>query len=161
MLVTLGWADLGLVVALVVAGCGVSYFLLLGRLRQTLRENQREVEHRLTALTEAIRARGPVSEDSATDAMSAADIEPETAAVRGAANFRGEDVRAAGKAGQEEEIPAEIQVAIAAAAIAALGNHARVRSARRVPSSDVVSPWTQQGRVIVQSSHNLRTQGSR
>ena len=54
-----------------------------------------------------------------------------------------------------------IQAAIAAAAIAALGNHARVWSARTIPSSDVVSPWTQQGRVIVQSSHNLRTQGSR
>jgi hypothetical protein len=56
-------------------------------------------------------------------------------------------------------IPPEINVAIAAAAIAVLGKHARVRSARRVPSSDAVSPYTQQGRVIVQSSHNLRARG--
>jgi hypothetical protein len=60
---------------------------------------------------------------------------------------------------EDEEIAPEIQAAIAAAAMATLGNHARVRAARRVPSRDVVSPWTQQGRVIVQSSHNLRTRG--
>jgi len=161
MLVTLGWADLGLVVAIVVAGCGVSYFLMLGRLRQTLRDNQREVEHRLRALTEALRARAGGSAELGTDALSPAEIEPETVVVRGATYPKSVGVREAGKAGQEEEIPAEIQVAIAAAAIAALGNHARVRSARRVPSSDVVSPWTQQGRLIVQSPHNLRKQGSR
>jgi len=57
----------------------------------------------------------------------------------------------------EQEVAPEIQVAIAAAAVALLGKSARIRAARRVPSQDVVSPWTQQGRVIVQSSHNLRS----
>ena len=157
---TLDWADLALVVVIVVAGCGASYFLLLGKLRRMLKENQREMERRLAALTEAIRGGSPVSAESATDALNSEEIE--TAVGEGAVpkdNQRPSERTA--QIPMEEEIAPEIQVAIAAAAIAALGNHARVRSARRVPSSDVVSPWTQQGRVIVQSSHNLRPQGSR
>jgi hypothetical protein len=162
--VTPDWADLALVVAIVVAGCGASYFLLLGKLRRTLVENQREMEHRLAMLTEAIRAGTPLASESATDALTSAEIESEAAVVLAVAAPNKDDQRAerhAQEIRQQEEIAPEIQVAIAAAAIAALGNHARVRSARRIPSSDVVSPWTQQGRVIVQSSHNLRTQGSR
>ena len=152
-----------MVVAIVVAGCGASYFLLLGTLRKMLAQNQREMEHRLVALTEAIRADTGMVGDSATDALTSAERESEEPTVRAVSTPT--DDQGAGKRTQEiqreEEIAPEIQVAIAAAAIAALGNHARVRSARKVPSSDVVSPWTQQGRVIVQSSHNLRTQGSR
>ena len=155
---------LALVVAMVAAGCGASYFLLLGKLRRMLRENQRETEHHLASLTEAIRASTSVSADLATDSMAAAEIEAGPASIQAVVeppvDDRPADERAK-QALQQDEIPAEIHVAIAAAAIAAFGNHARVRSARRVPSSDVVSPWTQQGRVIVQSSHNLRTQGSR
>jgi hypothetical protein len=53
-------------------------------------------------------------------------------------------------------IEPEIQAAIAAAAIAAAGPNARVRLATLVKSRDKASPWSQQGRVLVQSSHNLR-----
>ena len=161
---TLNWADFALVMVIVVAGCGAGYFLLFGRLRRMLKENQREVEHHLAALTEAIRAHAPVSPESATDALTAAEMESEAAVVRAFAAPKSGDSRAAERTQtlqQQEEIAPEIRAAIAATAIAALGNHASVRSARSVPSSDVVSPWTQQGRMIVQSSHNLRTQGPR
>ena len=152
-------------VAIVVAGCGASYFLVVGRLRRMLAENQHEMEHRLAALSETITMRVPVSSDAvpATEALTATEIEIETAA--GLPDFAEQpvDVREAlhNVTAEQEgaEIPAEIKAAIAVAAIATFGNHARVRSARRVPSSDVVSPWTQQGRVIVQSSHNLRMRG--
>ena len=160
---TLNWADLAVLLAVVVAGCGVGYFLLLSRLRRMLAKNQREMEHRLAALTEAVLAGMPASPESATDALTAAEIDLDTVAVHAATPKQ--DPQASGEhtqvIEQQEAISPEIQAAIAAAAVAALGNHARVRSARQVPSSDVVSPWTQQGRVIVQSSHNLRTQGSR
>lgn len=161
---TLPWADIALIVAIVVAGCGASYFLLLGRLRRVLADNQREMEHRLTALTEAIRGRTLLPPENATDALTTAEIESEVAFVPPPAPHD-ENAKVSNEHAPatepEEEIAPEIRVAIAAAAIAALGNHARVHSARRVPSSDVVSPWTQQGRVIVQSSHNLRHPGSR
>jgi hypothetical protein len=58
--------------------------------------------------------------------------------------------------GEEPAMEPEIQAAIAAAAIAAAGPNARVRSATLVKSRDKASPWSQQGRVLVQSSHNLR-----
>ena len=152
---TLHWVDIALMVAMALAGGAASYFLLLGRLQRMLAENQRETERRLARLTEAIRSRGAIFEEPATDTSAEPEIEAEPVPVSAAVEMTEPETQ------DEEEIPPQIQAAIAAAAIASLGNHARVRSARKVPSSDVVSPWTQQGRVIVQSSHNLRTQGSR
>lgn len=157
---TLQWLDFALVVGIVVVGCATSYFLLLRKLRRVLAQNQRDAERRLSALTDAIRLTTTLSKGSATGALAAAKIEEQPAAIPAPAV----QLRVAGVGAEpdrQEVIPPQIQAAIAAAAIAAFGNHARVRSARRIPSSDVVSPWTQQGRVIVQSSHNLRTQGLR
>jgi len=163
--VTLHWLDLALVVAIVIAGCGGSYLLLLGKLRPIMAENRRDMERRLAALTEATMRRiaAPLEADSATDALAANEIETGPAAAGGRLSGPTPHLEPRVKEAlqEEEQIPAPIQAAIAAAAIAVLGNHARVRAARRIPSSNVVSPWTQQGRVIVQSSHNLRTQGSR
>jgi hypothetical protein len=164
---TLHWPDLALIAAIVIAGGGATYFLLQSTMRRMVAENRREMERRLAALTDAITMQEPGS--SATDALSATEMEAEPPGGEELAQVDADVATTSQSWGpgeresrqQEEEIPAEIQVAIAAAAIAAFGNHARVRSARRIPSSNVVSPWTQQGRVIVQSSHNLRTQGSR
>jgi hypothetical protein len=64
------------------------------------------------------------------------------------------DISAEGDMGAA--IEPEIQAAIVAAAIAAAGPNARVHSATLVKSRDKASPWSQQGRVLVQSSHNLR-----
>jgi hypothetical protein len=55
---------------------------------------------------------------------------------------------------EEEEIPAEILAAIAAAATAFLGRNIRMLS---VSHGEQVSRWTRQGRASVQASHNLRT----
>jgi hypothetical protein len=54
-------------------------------------------------------------------------------------------------AGGSEAIAPEIQAVIAAATVAALGQDAHVRSVK-----SVASPWSQQGRVLVQGSHNAR-----
>ena len=54
---------------------------------------------------------------------------------------------------KEAVTPEEI-VMIAAAVTAYLGKPVRVRSARRVQPMGS-SPWSQQGRVFVQASHNL------
>lgn len=166
----LHWTDIALVVGIVAAGSAIIYFLLLRRLERILAASHREMEHRLAALTEAINRNEPDSDEAvpATDALGADEMEVTLSAEgQGASSSTSDELRAAVEAGSHEQqvghedgnIPADIQVAITAAAIAAFGNHARVRSARQVPSSDVVSPWTQQGRVIVQSSHNLRTRG--
>jgi hypothetical protein len=158
--VKLPWADVAVLAGMVIGGSTAIYLVLLTKLRRFLAENQRQTEHRLEALTEAIRARSNDATEPATTALSAAGLDSQLAGAHllGAAPAA---TQPTGPLPEDAEIAPPIQAAIAAAAIAVLGNHARVRSARTIPSSDVVSPWTQQGRVIVQSSHNLRTQGSR
>ena len=49
---------------------------------------------------------------------------------------------------------------IAAAVTAYLGKKVRIRSAKMLQSPyEIVNPWSQQGRVFVQASHNLRPRG--
>jgi hypothetical protein len=50
-----------------------------------------------------------------------------------------------------ESITGEIRAVIAAAATTVLPKNAAIKSIRTVPT-----PWSQQGRVLVQGSHNLR-----
>jgi hypothetical protein len=51
----------------------------------------------------------------------------------------------------------EIVAALTAAATAFLGKKARVRSAQLLPGEqENAGAWAQQGRVIVQTSHNMR-----
>jgi hypothetical protein len=123
------------------------YFLLMRTLRLTVLDRQRELEHRVAMLAEVMRSmelrlgeQGP-SLESATSQ----DAEQELIPVADAAHRE-----------EKDEVPAEMKAVIAAAAVAALGPKARVVSARAARPDDVVSPWSQQGRVSVQASHNLR-----
>jgi hypothetical protein len=62
------------------------------------------------------------------------------------------------RSGHDEAIPAEILVAITAAAAAFLGTNLRIGSVQlQPPAHEQVSRWTQQGRALVQASHNVRT----
>jgi len=59
--------------------------------------------------------------------------------------------------GTKAEVTPEILVVIAAAVTAFLGKKVRIRSAKVLQSPyEVVNPWSQQGRVSVQASHNFR-----
>ena len=78
---TLHWVDIALMVAMALAGGAASYFLLLGRLQRMLAENQRETERRLAGLTEAIRSRGAIFEEPATDTSAESEIEAEPVPV--------------------------------------------------------------------------------
>jgi hypothetical protein len=67
---------------------------------------------------------------------------------------------AAENAGEPRTSPVkpEIVVALTAAATAFLGKKASVRSAQSQPESQAnAGAWAQQGRVIVQTSHNMRS----
>jgi hypothetical protein len=158
--VTLHWADLAWMTALVMAGCGVGYWLAMRKVREAVAESQRKMERRLQSLIEAV-AKGGANEAEveSTDVLDTVEIEAKPAAAIQGRPLPRVEVQGPAAAGEADAIAPEIQAAITAAAMATLGNHARVRTARRIPSEDVVSPWTQQGRVIVQSSHNLRTRG--
>ncbi len=59
---------------------------------------------------------------------------------------------------KKPEITPEILVMLAAAATAYLGKEVRVRSAKMLQSPyEVINPWAQHGRVIIQASHYLRS----
>jgi methylmalonyl-CoA carboxyltransferase large subunit len=69
------------------------------------------------------------------------------------------EVKAAADEGKEE-VTQEVLVVIAAAVTAFLGKKVRVRSAKMLQSScEVVNPWSQQGRMLIHASHNLRLRG--
>ena len=61
---------------------------------------------------------------------------------------------------EEGEVTAEIMAVIAAAATAFLGKKVRILSAKLLQSpQEFVNAWSQQGRMFVQASHNLRSRG--
>jgi hypothetical protein len=138
------WADLAAVLAMVVAACAASSWMVMRKLGRAERERQREFERQLSQLDEAVR----VLETRLSELHSAP---PPLAADEAAAM---ED--ATGETQSGEAVAAEIQAVVAAAAVAVAGPGARVRSLRPLEPNAGVSAWTQQGRMIVQSSHNIR-----
>jgi hypothetical protein len=54
-----------------------------------------------------------------------------------------------------QEVPPEMVLVIAAAVTAFLGKKVRIRSARILYSQESFNPWSQQGRAVVQASHNV------
>jgi len=136
---TLGAPDLLAIAAMIAAGFAGCYALLSSKLRAILVDRQMKVADQIGVLDDAIRA-----------------IEARVAEhqLRTLLLERPEVVQTLENAKETEEIEdvdAEIQAAIAAAAAATLGPNAVVHSVKPVPS-----PWTQQGRVLVQGGHNLR-----
>ena len=60
-------------------------------------------------------------------------------------------------AAADQGLSPEILVVIAAAVTSFLGVKVRIRSAKMLQSPyEIINPWAQQGRVIVQASHYLR-----
>lgn len=139
---TMHWADLILILAFVSAGCAVLYLLLLHKLRQVVSERHLQTADRLAALDEAIRAlETRLSEHhAASELIEAAQDMADAGAWDDTRDAEG-----------SEGVAPDIQAVIAAAAVAALGPDAHIRSIKPATSS-----WSQQGRVLVQGSHNAR-----
>ncbi len=139
----------GLAMSTIVAGVGFAavYAALWRALRLALAERQSAADRQIAALSakvEALEAHLAVSCFEETRA-------PESESSTAAASARGHE---------KDRVKPEMLAAITAAATAFLGKNARVRSARLIqPSQETVSLWSQQGRVVVQTSHNLRARG--
>jgi len=136
--VKLHWIDLALASALVAASLAIAGLALLRKLRQTVAGHKHEVAE----LQESVQA----LESRLVQLSSNAELQPEPAA-------------SALEPAQpkKESISSEIQAVLAAAAVALFGKKVRLRSARLLSSQAGVSQWSQQGRVIVQTSHNPRS----
>ena len=63
------------------------------------------------------------------------------------------------KAKPLEEVTPETLAVIAAAAREFLGYRVKIRSVTKVPTRSAVDRWARQGRVTVQTSHNLAPRG--
>jgi hypothetical protein len=137
--VTLNATDVGLIVLIVVAGGTACYLLVIRKLRQIVSERELKVADQLGALDVAIQALEMRLAEYRTIGT-AREAEPAARAREQ------ESVQPAG-----ESIAGEIKAVIAAATTAVFGKKVAVKSIRSVPT-----PWSQQGRVMVQGSHNLR-----
>ena len=140
---TLHGADLVLMMTLVAAGCALSYLLLLRRIRQVVTERNLKIAGQLAALDDAIRS----LETRLAEHHAASDLIEATLGMEAAAREHDEIQDAE----ESEVITPDIQAVIAAAAVATLGQDVHIRSMKPATSS-----WSQQGRVLVQGSHNAR-----
>jgi hypothetical protein len=115
--------------------------MVMRRLRRLAHDSQLKIADRLGALDEAIQA---------LETRLAEHHAAETREVREITGAAADDRESTAEAG-ETAIDPQVKAAIAAASMAALGQNAVVKAVKPVSS-----PWSQQGRVLVQSSHNLR-----
>jgi methylmalonyl-CoA carboxyltransferase large subunit len=146
-------ANLVTILALIVASCLISYLTAQHSLKQAGDNAREQLELRLTGLTVAIaELESRVAElTHSTAALSAA----ATRARMPAAPANG--AVAQPPAPLDAEISPEVLIVISAAVTSFLGKKVRIRSAKMLQSPyEIVNPWAQQGRVIVQASHNLQ-----
>jgi hypothetical protein len=143
--VALSLTDFIVMTVLVGAGCGLGYLGLWSMLRQAGAERQRTTELELGSLRDAIRAlEARVAELSKSSV--AAPVEELTAKPA--------------VSRENEEVTPETLVVIAAAVTAFLGKKVRIRSAKMLQQPrEVANLWSQQGRMLVHASHNLRKRG--
>ena len=142
------WFDLAVAGAIAMAGCTLIYAAALRALRRAIAERQQAADRQLSALATTVKA-----------------LQARVAELGGMERASGEAGSAEGTAsatenmaGEEgEQLKPETLAAITAATTAFLGKKVRVRSVRPLPAAqDSVGAWAQQGRVFVQTSHNLR-----
>jgi hypothetical protein len=144
------WTDLAVATLLVGAGCAAVYAGLERVIRRTASERERETQRQLRALATKIEALQALVAELAPSQPARAEAD-DVLAISGAAE------NMAGAA--SESMKPETLVAITAAATAFLGKEARIRSGQSLAAQDTAGAWAQQGRVIVQTSHNLRSRG--
>jgi hypothetical protein len=140
--VTMPWADLILISVFVSASSAVAYLVLLHKIRQIVIERHLKIADQLAALDDAMRAlETRLAEHQAASQL----IE---AALRISDSSPQDDTRDTEEA---SVVAPDIQAVLAASAVAALGQDIHIRSMKPATSS-----WSQQGRVLVQGSHNAR-----
>lgn len=149
---TLNWADLAAIGALVAVCWAVTCAVLRRAVRRAASEQQHATERHLKEMAATIKSlQAQVDELSEARGLTepvATEFDMETAAATADEAAKPED----------EEVTPEVMAVLAAAATAFLGRKVRVLSAKLLESPHrVVNAWSQQGRVFVQASHNLRS----
>ena len=142
------WTDLAAVVVLVCAGCIAVYAGVARVLLRALNEREKETDRQLGDLSATVKA-----------------LETRVAEMSSAQPSRNGANETPGISGTEENIAGEESAymtretlaVITAATTAAIAKKARIRSVQPVPPGQIAEAWAQQGRVSVQTSHNVRS----
>ncbi len=153
---TLNGTDLLIAVVLLALGCVLTYVSLQRAFKRAFAELRLETERQLNAFTSTLKAlQTQVAQLSQSPA-----IKPSTTTVSVPLAKVEATAPTAKAAVHQDEITPEMLVVMAAAVTAFLGKKVRIRSAKMLQSPyEIVNPWSQQGRVFVQASHNLRSRG--
>jgi hypothetical protein len=139
------WTDVATAAALMAAGSVAIYAIIARFVRRTVAKRQEIFDRRLDVLTMTIKALElRVAELSGRDR--------EHGGRADAAAGTGENATGEGSTQAEPETLA----LITAATTMFLAKKAHVRREGAMPVPDTAGAWAQQGRVIVQTSHNLR-----
>jgi methylmalonyl-CoA carboxyltransferase 12S subunit len=155
--------DLTLLMAAGLVGviCVVTYLRLKRVFRQATAELQRAGQLQIDALGATVKElEGRVAELT-SESSQVAKNKPVPAPVSAPAVAAAESPTVQNhSARKQDEVTPELLVVMAAAVTAYLGKKVRIRSAKMLQSPyEIVNPWSQQGRVFVQASHNLRSRG--
>jgi len=152
-----------LLVALMVAlGFALSHFLLRRTFRRSLDRRQLATERQFAALTAEIRALEARLNEQAEIAELQAAAAPEFTmeVAQELATAPETAIEPEMHPQQGSELSPETMTVLTAAVTAFLGRKVRILSARLLESpNEMASAWSQQGRVFVQASHNLRARG--
>jgi hypothetical protein len=158
-------ANLVTVVALIAVSCLITYFGAQRTLQRASANAREQLELRLEGFTGAIAALelsvAELTRATASLSAAAAGSPVPATPVASAARTNGALSQPLAKPHGEipdGEIATEILIVIGAAVTSFLGKKVRIRSAKMLQSPyEIVNPWAQQGRVIVQPSHSLRS----
>ena len=138
----ISFAALLVVTVIVALGCVITYVSAQAAFRRRASELHRTEESRLQSLAKTIQ-----DLESRLAELSKAPVPATTQAQPAPVE-------------KKEEVSPEMIIVLSAAVTAFLGKKVRIRSAKMLQSPyEIVNPWSQQGRVIVQASHNLRPGG--
>ena len=138
------WSEIGVAAVLLSGACALVYAGVQRSLRRAIAEQQESTERQIAALATTVKAlQTRIVELNRLAAERAGEIAPVPALENAEP--------------QNDAVKPEMMAVITAAATTYLGKAARIRSAKLVPVQNTSSAWTQQGRMIVQTSHNLRT----
>jgi methylmalonyl-CoA carboxyltransferase 12S subunit len=149
LLLIQGDATMWMLVVLLMVGWAATYIATRRMLNREIAALRREMDERVNALLLSIRSAQRSEVGKAAAAPPAA--KPEAAAVSQTPSQPSE---------KHQGISPEVLLVIAAAVTAFLGKKVRIRSAKMLQTPyEIVNPWVQQGRVVVQASHNLSPHG--
>jgi len=139
----LNYADLAVVLAVLIAGYAGLYLLLSQRLQREIDRLHGEWSEQISLLMVSERLKGPDAAPVIKPSPIPA-IQPKPAAATPPVVPT-----------PKPEITPETLLVIAAAVTAYLGKKVRIRSAKELYLHESFNTWSQQGRAVVQASHNV------